>query len=305
MSVGLPEAGSAAGTTEGVDEAFADIDGWPVARILSGLLDHQAQAIAAVRAAAPALEAAVAAAVPRLEAGGRLIYVGAGTSGRLGTQDGAELTPTFSWPRERCVFLMAGGDVALTRSVEGAEDDAAAGAARMTAAAPGPADVVIAVAASGTTPFVLAAAAAARRAGALAIAIACNPGAPLLAACEIPVLLATGAEAISGSTRLKAGTAQKVALNLLSTALMVRLGRVYRGQMVEMQATNVKLRRRALRMLARIGGRDEDAARAALDASGGDLKVAILVLLDAVSPDAARQRLAATGGRVRAARGGA
>lgn len=293
------------GTTEGIDEAFAEIDGWPVARILSGLLDHQSQAIAAVRGALPALEAAVSAAVPRLEAGGRLIYAGAGTSGRLGTQDGAELTPTFSWPRERTVFLMAGGDAAFTRSIEGAEDDAADGAARMAAVSPGADDVVIAVAASGTTPFVLAAAAAARAAGALSVGVACNPGAPLLSACEIAVLLATGPEAISGSTRLKAGTAQKAALNLLSTTLMVRLGRVYRGQMVEMQASNEKLRRRALRMLARIAGSDEDTARAALDASAGDLKVAILVLLDGVTPAEARLRLDATGGRVRAARGGA
>lgn len=294
-----------AGTTEGVDEAFAGVDGWPVARILSGLLDHQSQAIAAVRDALPALEAAVSAAVPRLEAGGRLIYAGAGTSGRLGTQDGAELTPTFSWPRERTVFLMAGGDAAFTRSIEGAEDDAAEGAARMAAISPGAADVVIAVAASGATPFVLAAATAARAAGALSVGVACNPGAPLLAACEIAVLLATGPEAIAGSTRLKAGTAQKAALNLLSTTLMVRLGRVYRGQMVEMQATNAKLRRRALRMLVRISDRDEATARAALDASDGDLKVAILVLLDGVAPAQARQRLEATGGRVRAARGGA
>jgi N-acetylmuramic acid 6-phosphate etherase len=291
-------------STEGVDEAFAGIDGWPASRILAGLLDHQAEAIEAVRRALPDLEAAVEDAAPRLAAGGRLIYVGAGTSGRLGTQDGAELTPTFSWPRERCVFLMAGGDAAFTQSIEGAEDDAEAGAARMMALSPGPNDVAIAVAASGTTPFAIAAARAARSAGALAIGIACNRNAPLFAACDRPVLLATGPEAIAGSTRLKAGTAQKAALNLLSTTLMIRLGRVYRGLMVEMQARNEKLRGRALRMLMRIGDCGEDVARAALDATRGDLKCAILVVLDGVDPATAAARLDAAGGRVRAARDG-
>ena len=299
MSAPLP-----LGATEGFDEACAAIDGWPVDQVLAVLVDHQAQAVAAVRRALPQLAAAIEAATPRLAGGGRLVYAGAGTSGRLGTQDGAELTPTFSWPRERSVFLMAGGEAAFTRSIEGAEDDAAAGAAAIAGAAVDARDVVIAIAASGTTPFVVAAARAARAAGALTIGIACNAGAPLLGACEAPILLDTGPEAIAGSTRLKAGTAQKAALNLLSTTMMLRLGRVYRGLMVEMQASNEKLRRRALRMLMRIGGCDEVAARTALDATGGDLKAAILVVLDSVDPAEARRRLDAAGGRVRAARGG-
>lgn len=291
-------------STEGFDEAFAGIDGWGTAQVLEGLASHQEQAIASVRRALPALTEAVDRAVPRLAAGGRIFYVGAGTSGRLGVQDGAELTPTFSWPRERCVFLVAGGDAAITRSVEGAEDDAAAGRARMQDASPGREDVVLALAASGTTPFVLAATAAAREAGALVVGIACNPGAPLLAAGDIGVLLDTGPEAISGSTRLKAGTAQKAALNIFSTAAMVGLGRVYRGLMVEMQASNAKLRARSLRMLQRLSGRGEDEARAALEAASGDLKCAILVLLDGIDPAEARRRLAAAGGVVRRARGG-
>ena len=291
-------------STEGFDEAFSGIDGWPAARVLEGLVEHQHAAIAAVRQALPGLTQAVELAVPRLAAGGRIFYVGAGTSGRLGVQDGAELTPTFSWPRERCVFLIAGGDAAVTRSVEGAEDDAGAGRDRMRAAAPGRDDVVLALAASGTTPFVLAAAAAAREAGALTIGIACNEGAPLLSACDVSVLLDTGPEAISGSTRLKAGTAQKAALNLFSTACMVGLGRVYRGLMVEMQASNAKLRARSLRILARLSGRGEGEARAALDAASGDLKRAILVLLDGVDPGEAQRRLDAAGGVVGRARGG-
>lgn len=289
-------------STEGFDPAFADIDDWPVERILAGLLDHQAAAIAAVKRALPELTRAVNAAEPRLAAGGRLIYVGAGTSGRLGTQDGAELTPTFSWPRARAVFLMAGGDAAFTRSIEGAEDDAVAGAARLLDCGPTRDDVIIALAASGTTPFVIAAVDAARKAGALTIAIACNADTPLLRAGEIAVLLDTGPEAIAGSTRLKAGTAQKAALNLLSTTLMIRLGRVYRGLMVEMQASNEKLRRRSLRMLMRLGGCDEAPARAALDAAAGDLKRAILILLDGVDDAEAARRLAAAGGLVRRAR---
>jgi N-acetylmuramic acid 6-phosphate etherase len=289
--------------TEGFDPAFADIDDWPVERILDGLLAHQAAAIVAVRHALPDLARAVDAAEPRLAAGGRLIYVGAGTSGRLATQDGAELTPTFSWPRERALFLMAGGDAAFTRSIEGAEDDHAAGAERMKACLPTRLDVVVALAASGTTPFVIAAVEAARAVGALTVAIACNPGTRLLAAGEVAIVLDTGPEAIAGSTRLKAGTAQKAALNLLSTTLMVRLGRVYRGLMVEMQASNEKLRRRGVRMLMRLGDCDEAIARATLDAAGGDLKRAILVLLDGVDDAEAGRRLAAAGGLVRRARG--
>lgn len=288
--------------TEAVDEAFADIDDWPVERILAGLLAHQAAAIEAVRAALPSLGAAVLAAEPGLARGGRLIYVGAGTSGRLGTQDGVELTPTFSWPRERVLSLMAGGDQAFVRSVEGAEDDSNEGAARMNATQPTADDVVIGLAASGTTPFVVAAIDAARRAGALTISVACNAATPLLAAGAHAILLATGAEAIAGSTRLKAGTAQKIALNLFSTALMVRLGRVYRGQMVEMQATNVKLRRRSVRILMRLAQCDDAKAQHALDAAGGDLKLAILILLDGVDRLEAQRRLAVAGGRVRRAR---
>ncbi|MBL8697446.1 MAG: N-acetylmuramic acid 6-phosphate etherase [Alphaproteobacteria bacterium] len=290
--------------TEGVDEAFVDIDEWPVERILAGLLDHQVAAIEAVRRALPQLAVVVERAAPRLAAGGRLVYVGAGTSGRLGTQDGVELTPTYSWPPSRVLSLMAGGDGAFLRSVEGAEDDATTGAARAHALGPTAQDVFLGIAASGTTPFVIAALATARRVGALTVGIACNPGAPLLEAGECGVLLDTGPEAVAGSTRLKAGTAQKAALNLLSTTLMIRLGRVYRGLMVEMQATNAKLRRRAVRMLMRLARCGEPEALRAMDAAGGDLKVAILMTLDGIARDEAVRRLAAAGGLVRRARSG-
>jgi N-acetylmuramic acid 6-phosphate etherase len=288
--------------TERIDPNCAEIDSWPIETVLETLVAHQAAAIAAVRIAIPQLARAIAAAGPGLASGGRLIYVGAGTSGRLGAQDGAELTPTFSWPRARSLFVIAGGDVALTRAVEGAEDDAEEGARRLAAIDPRPEDVIIALAASGTTPFVRGALTTARAAGALTIAIACNPRSPMLDEARCPVLLDTGPEAIAGSTRLKAGTAQKAALNLLSTTLMIRLGRVYRGLMVEMQATNAKLRARAERIIMRLAGGDVGAARDALEAAGGDLKRAILMRLDGIDAEMAAQRLAAAGGRLRAAR---
>jgi N-acetylmuramic acid 6-phosphate etherase len=289
--------------TERVDPSCAEIDSWPIETVLETLVAHQAAAIEAVRAAIPQLARAIAAAAPGLASGGRLIYVGAGTSGRLGAQDGAELTPTFSWPRARSLFVIAGGEVALTRAVEGAEDDAEEGARRLAAIDPRPEDVIIALAASGTTPFVRGALATARVAGALTIAIACNPRSPMLEEATCPVLLDTGPEAVAGSTRLKAGTAQKAALNLLSTTLMIRLGRVYRGLMVEMQATNAKLRARAERIIMRLAGGDVGAARDALEAAGGDLKRAILMRLDGIDAESATQRLVAAGGRLRAARG--
>jgi N-acetylmuramic acid 6-phosphate etherase len=289
------------GTTEDIAPGYEAIDSWPIEGILDGLLAHQEEAVAAVRAALPQLLRAAAAAEPRLREGGRLVYVGAGTSGRLGVQDGVELTPTYSWPRERVVYVLAGGDAALTRSIEGAEDDGDAARLRLREAGLTAKDIVIAVAASGSTPFALAAVDEAQAVGALAIGIACNPGAPLLARSTCPILLATGPEAVSGSTRLKAGTAQKAALNLLSTTLMIRLGRVFQGLMVDLQATNEKLKRRSERILARLTGCSADEARATLFAAEGALKVAIVMRLAGVARDEAMRRLAAADGILRRA----
>lgn len=261
----------------------------------------QALAAQAVQAAAPALAAAVEAAVPRLEAGGRLVYVGAGTSGRLGLLDSVELHPTFSWPPERSLALLAGGEGAVRRAVEGAEDDAAQGAADLRALAVGAADVVLLIAASGRTPYALGAAAAAREAGALTVGFANNPGAPLLAACEHGVLLDTGPEVISGSTRLKAGTAQKIALNTFSSSVMVRLHKVHGNLMVDLRATNAKLQARALRLAMLASGADEAAAGAALAAAGGSVKTAIVMLAAGVDAAEAGHRLAAAAGSVRGA----
>lgn len=287
-------------TTEDISPRYFDLDLWDNIEALEALYEGQLAAIAAVGPALPAIAAAVDAAAPRLRRGGRLVYAGAGTSGRIGAQDGAELTPTFGWSRERVVLAMAGGEGALLRPVEGAEDSREAGAARMAEIGVGVDDVVVGLAASGTTPFTVAALESARARGALTIGIANNAGAPLLQACAHPILLDTGAEPIAGSTRLKAGTAQKVALNLFSTLTMVRLGRVYRGLMVHMTPTNAKLRQRAAHMVATITGCAEDAAAAAMAEADGDVKVAVLLALGAGAADA-RALLAKHDGNLRAA----
>ena len=221
----------------------------------------------AAAAVGPALadtaRAADAAAV-RLSAGGRLAYAGAGTSGRLALQDGVELVPTFGWDPSRTLYLLAGGDGALSRAIEGAEDDEEAATVAVRDAALGPNDVLVALAASGRTPFTRAAARAARAAGTLVVAVANAAGAPLLAEADHPVVLATGPEAIAGSTRMKAGTAQRIWLTLFSTTVMVRLGRVHGGAMVDLVATNAKLRLRALRLVATIAGVGSSHAEAAL-----------------------------------------
>ena len=264
--------------TEATSPRFAMMDAWPSADILDALLEGQMAAVAAVRPALPALAAAAEAAAGRLRGGGRLAYAGAGTSGRIGVQDGAELAPTFDWPRGRLVLLLAGGEAALTQAVENAEDRGDLAREDVAAAGLGPSDVVVGLAASGATPYTLACLQAGRAAGALTIAVANSPGAPLLAAADHAVLIETGAEPIAGSTRMKAGTAQKVALNLFSTLLMTRLGRVYQGQMVDMVARNGKLRVRALRMLQGLTGCSPHAGSAALAQADGSVKTAVLIL---------------------------
>lgn len=287
--------------TESADGAFADLDQLALPSLLDALIDDQLAAVSAVRRASSSLAAAADAALPRLRAGGRLVYVGAGTSGRLGLLDSVELEPTFSWPPGRALALLAGGPPALLRAVEGAEDDLEQGAADICSAAVGPLDVVLLLAASGSTPYVLGAARAAREAGALTIGLANNPGSPLAALAEHGITLESGPEAVSGSTRLKAGTAQKIALNSLSTALMVKLHKVYGNLMVDLRATNAKLQQRALRLTVRASGSDEPAARAALQACGGRVKVAVLMLRTGLDPAAAEARLDALEGNLRAA----
>ena len=286
--------------TETLSTRFRGIEAWDDREILEALVESSLASVAAVRAAVPALRAAAEAIVGRLRADGRLALAGAGTSARLAVQDGVELMPTFGWPREKLCFLIAGGTDALMRAIEGAEDDTDAAEAAVAAENIGEADALIGISASGRTPYAIAAVRAAKRRGALTIGIANNPDAPLLAAAELPVLLDTGAEPIAGSTRMKAGTAQKVALNLLSTLVMIRLGRVYDGRMVDVVATSDKLRQRSLDMVKVIAGIDEAAARQALEAAGGHVKLAVLVA-KGMSADAGRALLDANDGDLRAA----
>jgi N-acetylmuramic acid 6-phosphate etherase len=287
--------------TEQPHPAHPALDGYDTARLLDAFITDQAEAALAVRAAAPALAAAVDAAAPRLRAGGRIVYVGAGTSGRLGVLDAVELWPTFSWPRERAPALLAGGEGAMFVAVEGAEDRAGQGAADLQALAPGASDVVLLLAASGSTPYAIGAAQAARAAGALTVGIVNNPGAALAAACEIGVVLDTGPEVISGSTRLKAGTAQKIALNSFSSSVMVRLHKVHGNLMVDLRASNAKLRARALRLVQRASGADAAASQQALEAAAWSVKVAIVMLGAKVDAAAASARLDAAEGHVAAA----
>jgi N-acetylmuramic acid 6-phosphate etherase len=281
--------------TETVDPRYTDIDRWPTLSVVETMLEGQLAAIAALKDQTGAIAAAAEAAAARMRQGGRLVYAGAGTSGRLAVQDGVELTPTYNWPSERLVFLVAGGMGALMRSVEGAEDNIEAAREEVAAADVGPNDVLIAVAASGRTPYAVAALEAARVRGALTIAIANNPGTPLLAAADHPIVADTGAEIVAGSTRMKAGTAQKAALNMLSTAIMLRCGLVHRGLMVNMRISNEKLAQRARRMVATLAGIDEARAADALELAGNDLRRAVLVARG-LSPEDAAERLARAGG---------
>ncbi|WP_083514248.1 N-acetylmuramic acid 6-phosphate etherase [Bradyrhizobium manausense] len=273
------EAGISNMATEDVDPRFADLDAWPLASAMEAMWEGQLAAIAAIGHALPAITAATEAAKTALGDHGRLVYVGAGTSGRVAVQDGAELTPTFAWPRERVRFIVAGGDSAFVTSIEGAEDDIDDAVAQINAARLTPHDVVIAVAASGTTPFTVAALQQAGSCGAVTVGVANNPGTVLLASAKFPILIETGRELIAGSTRMKAGTAQKVVLNLISSGIMLRLGRVYRGMMVNMQPTNAKLKRRAEAMVAQIAERDPLHAARALEQAEGNVKTAVLLAL--------------------------
>lgn len=252
----------------------------------------------AVGAALPALTRAAEALSARLAAGGRWFNVGAGTSGRLGVLDAAELPPTFGIDPSLVVGLVAGGAKAMFRAVEGAEDDAAAGGRDLAAAGLTGRDAVVGLAASGRTPYVIGAIRHAREAGALTVAIVCTPRTPLLELAEMPVLLDTGPEMLEGSTRMKAGTAQKLALNMLSTAVMSARGLVVDGLMVSMRPTNAKLRARAVQIAARILGKTPAAAEGLLVASGWDLPAALVSGRWSLSPETARAHLLSRAGSV-------
>jgi N-acetylmuramic acid 6-phosphate etherase len=271
---------------------------------LARLLAADAQrAVDAAVAAAPALAAAVELVVGRFEAGGRLVYAGAGSAGRIAVLDASELGPTFSVEQGRVEAVIAGGDGALRRSVERAEDDRSAGAAAMAGLGVGAADAVLGVSASGRTPFVLGAVEQARGAGAATIAVTSNAGSELAALAECAVELLVGGEVVAGSSRLNAGTAQKIALNTISTAAMVRLGKTYGNLMVDLRATNIKLRDRALRIVEAVTGAADAEALAALEAAGWNVKLACLLAAGGSDAASAASLLEAGGGRLREALG--
>jgi len=278
--------------TEEVDPRFADLDAWQLSAAMEAMWEGQLAAIAAIGQALPSITAATEAAKSALGEQGRIVYVGAGTSGRVAVQDGAELLPTFAWPNARIRFIVAGGETAFVTSVEGAEDDVEDAVRQIKAARLTPQDVVIAVSASGTTPFTVAALQQAGSSGAVTIGVANNAGTALLASAKFPILVETGSELIAGSTRMKAGTAQKVVLNLISSGIMLRLGRVYRGMMVNMAPSNAKLKKRAEGMVAQIAQCDGAQAARALEEAEGEIKTAVLLALgiDKVAAEAMLKR---------------
>ena len=286
-------------TTEAVDQRFADIDRMPVAQLAALMNEADSAVPTAVQAALPQIVPALEAASTRMQSGGRLLYVGAGTPGRIGVLDAAECPPTFSSPPEQVFAVMAGGPAAVVGAVEGAEDDAIAGAAAMDAAHVGPVDTVIGITSSGRTPFVVGAVRRARELGALGIGLSCNPGSELSVVAEHGIEVVVGPEFISGSTRLKSGTAQKLVLNMFSTIVMVRLGKTYGNLMVDVRASNGKLRERAVTIVRTITGADREKAVSALTQADGEVKVAVVAIRRGVDATAARLILESTNGRLR------
>lgn len=286
--------------TEARNAATAELDALGTLAMMQAMHRADEEAVAAVGAVLGSVAAVVEAAAERMARGGRLIYVGAGTSGRLGVLDASECPPTFATPPEMVLGVIAGGERALRWAVEGAEDSWEAGAAVMREYGVGALDAVVGIAASGRTPFVLSAMEAAHAAGALVVGVSCVPGSAVertgLKSGGFAVTAATGAEVVTGSTRLKAGTATKLVLNMISTGVMVRLGYVYGNLMVNVRPTNGKLRDRAARIVAELTGLDRAEAEAALKAGDDEVKVAVVMVRMKVDTETARARLAAAGG---------
>jgi len=287
--------------TEELNPNTLEIDSLSAYEIVRLINAEDAKVVPAVSEQLGQIAQAVELIVERLSAGGRLFYLGAGTSGRLAVLDASEIPPTYSAPPEQVQGLIAGGDYALRNSSEAVEDDPGAGAETIREAGVTAADVVVGISASGSAPWVLGAVVEAKQAGAACIGLACNPDTPLEGLVEVMIAPVVGPEVIAGSTRMKAGTAQKLVLNMLSTAVMVRLGKVYGNRMIDMRPGNAKLRQRARKMLSEIGGVDEDTAARLLEESGDEVKTALVMLLAEVDAEQARRRLREAGGFVRRA----
>ncbi|MEU2832700.1 N-acetylmuramic acid 6-phosphate etherase [Streptomyces lavendulae] len=288
-------------TTEAFRPELADIDRLPTLEITRIMNAEDATVPAAVAGELPRIAAAVDAIAARMARGGRLVYAGAGTAGRLGVLDASECPPTFNTDPQQVVGLIAGGPTAMVKAVEGAEDSAELAAADLTALGLTADDSVIGISASGRTPYAIGAVDFARSRGALTVGLSCNAGSALAAAAEHGIEVVVGPELLTGSTRLKAGTAQKLVLNLISTVTMIRLGKTYGNLMVDVRASNEKLRARSRRIVALATGAPDAEIEAALTATDGEVKNAILVILGGVDGPTATALLATAGGHLRAA----
>lgn len=287
--------------TEQVDSKFQMLDVMSVSELLQAMNESDTEVPLAVKKVLPHIEKAIDAIVDRMLQGGRLIYIGAGTSGRLGVLDAAECGPTFSVSDNQVLAFIAGGDRALKYAAEGAEDKPELGVADLKSVHITQVDVIVGIAASGRTPYVIGAVDYARSVGALTVAITCNPDSELGKHVDHPIEVDSGPELLAGSTRLKSGTAQKMVLNMISTISMVRLGKTFGNLMVDLQITNEKLQDRALRIIETATGAPRADVVKALEASGHQVKVAILMLLLGVDADVARDRLQANANRIRQA----
>ncbi len=287
--------------SEGRNPRSMDIDLMPAAEIVALINAEDRGVPEAVGKVLPQVAAAVELIVAAFEAGGRLVYIGAGTSGRLGVLDASECPPTYGVPPGMVVGIIAGGPGALLKAVEGAEDDVAQGAGDLAAISIDARDVVVGIAASGRTPYVIGALEHAAKVGAATVALTCNPDSPIARMAQVSIAPVVGPEVVTGSTRMKSGTAQKLVLNMLSTASMVRIGKTFQNLMVDMQATNKKLVARAVRVVMQATDCTAEAAEAALEAAGNDMKVAILMVLTGQSVNEARTALVISGGHLREA----
>ncbi|MDK1472487.1 N-acetylmuramic acid 6-phosphate etherase [Streptomyces sp. 549] len=286
-------------STETHRSELAELDRLPTLEIAALMNGEDATVPAAVAARLPQIAAAIDATADRMARGGRLVYAGAGTAGRLGVLDASECPPTFNTDPDQVVGLIAGGPEAMVAAVEGAEDRADLAEADLRALGLTSQDTVVGISASGRTPYAVGAVTFARGRGALTIGLSGNAGSPLAAAAEHGIEIVTGPELLTGSTRLKAGTAQKLVLNMLSTVTMIRLGKTYGNLMVDVRASNEKLRARSRRIVALATGAPDEAIEAALNATGGEVKNAVLTLLADVDAATATRLLAASGGRLR------
>jgi N-acetylmuramic acid 6-phosphate etherase len=287
--------------TETIDSRYSQIDFLSTSELLKLINENDQSVSVSVAKVIPQIEQTILETTKRMSQGGRLIYVGAGTSGRLGVLDASECIPTFSIPEGMVVGLIAGGDGALRKGIEGAEDNKAGAIEELKAMQLSNLDTLVGIAASGRTPYVIGAMEFAKSVGAFSVALTCNPNSEMSKYSDVAIEVDTGPEILAGSTRMKAGTAQKLVLNMISTVSMINLGKTFGNLMVDLQVTNIKLRDRAIRIIQAATQTDSKSAEEALVASDNQVKVAIVMLLLQVTPDEARTALTAANSKVREA----